>query len=210
MNKIKIFTISGTESEVTIDCGKKMIEDNYEDIPLSKKLVSWKKINCITDGVPHYIRDFHTKTDLNMKWVSDDVKKALAREEVFGTASGHRTDGHSDYITLVLDEENFKLLNDAINQDIEQNTTGEAEKFIKKKEENERQEKIDSLKEILKRAELIKSNGKLMTDAEAEMWKKNYNDVMNEGGIGYVPEITTIEMVEYAKEELEKLEGMII
>ena len=43
-----------------------------------------------------------------------------------------------------------------------------------------------------------------MTEAEAKVWQKNYNDFMNEGGEGYVPSVTTEESLRYALEILKK------
>lgn len=64
---------------------------------------------------------------------------------------------------------------------------------------------IDSARNIIKSAEttLLRSE-RLMTNKEAKAWQKNYNDVMNEGGEGYVPSITTEESLRYALEILKK------
>lgn len=64
---------------------------------------------------------------------------------------------------------------------------------------------IDSARKVIKSAEttLLRSE-RLMTNKEAKAWQKNYNDVMNEGGEGYVPSITTEESLRYALEILKK------
>ena len=64
---------------------------------------------------------------------------------------------------------------------------------------------IESARDVIKSAEttLLRSE-RLMTNKEAKAWQKNYNDVMNEGGEGYVPNITTKESLRYALEILKK------
>lgn len=64
---------------------------------------------------------------------------------------------------------------------------------------------IDSARKVIKSAETtLLRNERLMTEKEARAWQKNYNDVMNEGGEGYIPGITTEESLRYALEILKK------
>lgn len=78
-----------------------------------------------------------------------------------------------------------------------------AEEAAKKKERAEHE--IECAKSIIDSAEttLCRSE-RLMTNKEAKAWQKNYNDVMNEGGEGYIPGITTEESLRYALEILKK------
>lgn len=39
----------------------------------------------------------------------------------------------------------------------------------------------------------------LMTDAEYKVWRRNYNNLHNEGGEGFIPELVTVELLEEAK-----------
>lgn len=206
MRTIKIITVNGVTSEVTIDCGNKMVENSYDGFPLSPKLFSWQNINCVTKGTRHYLRDFHTKEDKEKIGICDHVKNLLMEESVYGTASGHRIDRETEYVILMLDEKNYKLLVEAIKEETMDNTTSEAKEYIKNKKESDRKRRINSAQAILEHAKsTIKLNGKLMTDIQAEEWKKVYNDKMNEGGEGYIPEIITVEAVEYAKRVLKEL-----
>jgi len=47
-----------------------------------------------------------------------------------------------------------------------------------------------------------RQDGALMTKQEARTWAKNYNNVMNEGGEGYIPEVITQEDVAWAQKIL--------
>jgi len=74
------------------------------------------------------------------------------------------------------------------------------------------QEEITAVanKEITEAQEVIETaakQDKIMTNTEYKAWRKWYNDVMNEGGDGYVPRRYTIEDVEAAKLVIAKLAG---
>ena len=56
--------------------------------------------------------------------------------------------------------------------------------------------KTEAQKTIDKAAKQTKP---LMTNAEYKVWAKNYNDINNEGGEGYIPELITVEQLEQAK-----------
>ena len=47
--------------------------------------------------------------------------------------------------------------------------------------------------------EAAKCTTPLLTNAEYKAWRKQYNDIHNEGGEGYIPERITVEQLEYAK-----------
>lgn len=44
----------------------------------------------------------------------------------------------------------------------------------------------------------------LMTDAKYKVWRKQYNDLYNEGGEGYIPDLITVEQLKRAKKILEE------
>jgi len=63
--------------------------------------------------------------------------------------------------------------------------------------------KIASAKEVVEEAEKEMSGGKkLMTAAEIKVWNRNYNNVNNEGGSGYIPHHTSIESYNYSRSTL--------
>ncbi len=67
-------------------------------------------------------------------------------------------------------------------------------------EEAERKARKDAEKakamEIIEKAS---KQPKIMTQAEYAEWRRRYNNAMNEGGEGYIPELVTVEQVEWAK-----------
>lgn len=72
---------------------------------------------------------------------------------------------------------------------------GKVEKEIAKKE-NE----IKNAQRIVKEAERYTSP--LMTEAEYRVWAKNYNNINNEGGEGYIPKLITVEKLASARKTL--------
>jgi hypothetical protein len=74
------------------------------------------------------------------------------------------------------------------------------EKEQKEKEQKEKEDKKEKLEKInwAKKIVAENANKKLMTKDQAKKWKRNYNNVVNEGGDGYVPHIVTQEEYNYA------------
>ena len=69
--------------------------------------------------------------------------------------------------------------------------------------ENEQKVLVVKAAEIIREAEEIKAAGqKIMTPQEAKAWKRNYNNINNEGGEGYIPQVVTTEDIKWAKEIL--------
>lgn len=77
----------------------------------------------------------------------------------------------------------------------------EVKAYEKAEKEKEIKEKVESAKKTIAKAESQKD---IPTKAEAKRRMKQYNDVVNEGGEGYVPYIISVEEYEYAKEIVEK------
>jgi hypothetical protein len=67
----------------------------------------------------------------------------------------------------------------------------------KAEEQKEHQAEIERAKELISRAESQKD---IPTAAEHKIWARNYNNVVNEGGEGYIPVIITKEQYESAKQ----------
>jgi hypothetical protein len=67
----------------------------------------------------------------------------------------------------------------------------------KAEEKKEHQAEIERAKELISKAE---SQDKIMTKAECKEWIRNYNNLYNEGGEGYVPTLITKEQYESAKQ----------
>lgn len=79
----------------------------------------------------------------------------------------------------------------------------EAQEIDKARRERARKEDINRANEIMKRvAGTIRMVGHLPTRKEADKWLREYNDDFNEGGEGWVPNITDAESVEWAKQVL--------
>jgi hypothetical protein len=67
-------------------------------------------------------------------------------------------------------------------------------------------EKIARAKEVVEEAEKEMSGGKkLMTEAEIKDWNRNYNNILNEGGSGFIPSHTSSESYENAKKTLTEM-----
>ena len=85
------------------------------------------------------------------------------------------------------------VIRDGKSAEVEAAETAEAEK--------KQAARVEEANEIIVKAERTVRNadGSLMTNDEARVWRRNYNNLCNEGGEGYVPEVITQEMYDWAK-----------
>jgi len=83
---------------------------------------------------------------------------------------------------------------------IESGKTADVVIYETAKSEAEKAERIAEAQRIVDEA--AKSTEPLMTNEEYKAWRKQYNDIHNEGGEGYIPERITVEQLEYAKKIL--------
>lgn len=109
-------------------------------------------------------------------------------------------------IKVALTEANATLYKEWIDRVIEEGTTEEAREYRVKKEAAERAAEKDRVLKYIERAEKYMESGqKLMTLEEYRVWARNYNNAVNEGGEGYVPDLPTLEAYEAAKKFIESL-----
>ena len=98
--------------------------------------------------------------------------------------------------TIGMTAEQGKLVQEFLKSVIESGKSEEVTKHETEVMENEKAEKIKDAKEIITKAEKQTS---IPTVAEYKVWARNYNNLHNEGGDGYVPKLITKEEYEYAK-----------
>lgn len=84
--------------------------------------------------------------------------------------------------------------------------TPEYKEYINAEAKKEKEEAIKDANEIISLGDKeIETHGSLMTMEEIQEWQKEYNDVVNEGGDGYIPRRISREEYEAAKKTLTKL-----
>ena len=109
-------------------------------------------------------------------------------------------------MTFILSKKNV----DTINALIAETSAAAADPEVRREEEKEalkkEQAKRAEAEKIIADAEKSPKNkdGSLMTKEEARRWRARWNNIHNEGGEGFVPDVITVEMLEYAKKVLEK------
>lgn len=136
--------------------------------------------------------DQNTSEELaNFRGVTAEIKK----HGVITVLSG-KVNGKQSQVTLtgVAAEQ---LIKDAVNELIEQ---AQAELNI-----TPSQEKEEEIQEAQAIVASVKNPEELMTEAEKKEYLKNYNDLMNEGGEGYLPRIITKELYAKAQAKLKEV-----
>lgn len=99
------------------------------------------------------------------------------------------------------EEHTWKRYEQWINEIIDEGKTGEVKAYEARKREQEIQEEIAKAKTTIRKAEAQKD---IPTRDEALRRQRDWNNLYNEGGEGYVPEIVDIQEYERAKRILEK------
>lgn len=122
-------------------------------------------------------------------WKLIDIKEIPGAKKIWGLNVGF------------VNPEDAKRYEKWIAEIIEGGKSDEVKAYENAKKEKEIKEKVESAKKTITKAESQKD---IPTKEEAKRRMKQYNDVMNEGGEGYVPYIISIEEYEYAKEIVEK------
>lgn len=126
-------------------------------------------------------------------WSLIDVKEMPGFKKIWG-------------LPIAMDEAQAEKVERLLKSVIEDGKTEEVKASEEAQKVAEQAAKIEEAKEIIAQAEktIRNADGSLMTRKQAQVWKKHYNDVHNEGGEGYVPTIITAEDVEYAESIIAK------
>lgn len=140
-----------------------------------------------------------TKADLEL-WVDD--KKV---DSCWNTAFWKLIDcnGYKKVwgLPVMMTEEQAEKVEKFLNDIIENGKSEDVKEHEAAKRAQEKAEETAEAKKIINAAETTRRNedGTLMTQAQARAWQTRYNNLHNEGGEGYVPEIITREDVKYAE-----------
>lgn len=138
--------------------------------------------------------DQNTSEELaNFRGVTAEIKKHGVITVLTGTVNGKQS---QVTLTGVAAEQ---LIKDAVNELIEQ---AQAELNITPSQEKEEEEEIQEAQAIVASVE---NPEELMTEAEKKEYLKNYNNLMNEGGEGYLPRIITKELYAKAQAKLKEV-----
>ncbi len=94
------------------------------------------------------------------------------------------------------DAERAELVENFLKEVIAAGKTEEIAETEKNEEELENERQIEKAESVIAKAS---KQDKVMTTAEYREWRRAYSNATNEGGEGYVPELVTMEDVEWAK-----------
>ena len=189
---------------------KKMIEDNctnqeiQELVNLTEDYINKRRLKTFPFFSWHF--GGTNKTVGIARWATVEEEANYNHANVFDLAKAIEETPLEDItfedvqkVITTSDKDGF-LYNDALY--VITNKQKEALLNYNKKEILEKENKqINYYKELIKNIEKYK----LYHAQDVEKMKKQYNDIHNEGGEGYVPHFYTFEEYEYAKKQLAKL-----
>jgi len=114
--------------------------------------------------------------------------------------------GYVDGTPVRLSEASYKKLESAVKEVEADADFEEYDNFVNGKVNAENTAKKDEAERVIELAEKeIASKGKLMTRTEKANWIHNYNNLMNEGGEGFVPEVICQEQYDFAVKTLKEI-----
>lgn len=124
--------------------------------------------------------------DVNF-WRVIDLKEHPGYKKVWG-------------LKLMMTAEQAEKVEAFLESVIEGGKAPEVKAYENEKEAKKQAERVGEAKKVIQKAErTIADTGSLMTNDQAQEWVKNYNNLYNEGGEGYIPEVITQEMYDWAK-----------
>ena len=107
-------------------------------------------------------------------------------------------------LKLAMNAERAEEVQRFLDDVIESGKTSEVKEVEAKKAAEETAREIADAKAIIEKAD---KQSEIMTNAEYARWRRHYNNINNEGGEGYIPDLITVEQLERAKKILAKAQG---
>ena len=205
MKSIKVKTFAGTELEARYSYTEKMIDKTaYADgwnINTGKDVYKEEEMIFVSakgEKFKAHIR-FAEKW---MQGMGNDKALEIGVDRYFISDVGN------DHFYFIFAKEELEKIDCMMHEEKEENMRQEVKEHEEKEEQEKAKVEHTEAIEVMKAAETTpkKQNGELMNLSEAVEWIKKYREDHYEGGEGYIPPITTIEEVRWAKEILEKVE----
>ena len=168
--------------------------DSWEGIPAEYDIWINTDFAFCMNG-KKYEKLLYHKKDASFKfwnWIPEDAEAILTKADIG--------------LRIALKAENAEKVEKAIEETRNEVTTDEAREFFAKKEQAKKNGQKKRAEATIKKAEkIINNGGKLRTSKERAEWERNYNNVMNEGGEGFVPHYPSVEEYEEAVQFLKKV-----
>lgn len=184
----------GATLEITSELNVLKTEgDTWEGIPAEYDIWINTDFAFCMNG-KKYEKLLYNKKDASFKfwnWIPEDAEATLTKADVG--------------LRIALKAENAKKVEKAIEETKNEVMTDEAREFFAKKEQAKKNGQKKRAEATIKKAEkIINNGGKLRTNKERAEWERNYNNVMNEGGEGFIPHSPSVEEYEEAKKIYEE------
>lgn len=187
------------EAEYNVFLQDETIDSDGYIVTIGKRLVNHNYIAIFVDGVKH---EENIGCGLKL-WSAREYRRLFqtGSKEVFPEGS-KKIEGLNVVLT---DPEIITNVEKFFEEVIAEGQTEEIAEVIAKDEAENKASHIRAAKSIIAKAEKeIAMNGKLLTEKEVKLWQENLNNVVNEGGEGYIPDRVTAEAYEWALDILKE------
>lgn len=191
MKSISWIGSKGNKIELTASCETTVIDDTCDadgyTINCGKKLYTNAALWLWIDGEKKsFCRDTYF-------WKLIEVKDHPGLKMVWG-------------LRVLMDCTQAEKVEKFLQEVIEEGMSAEAKEFQEAETAKEKAKQIKKAESIIEAAKHTykNANGTLMSERQSEAWKARYNDINNDGGEGYVPEVITQESYDWALSILNK------
>lgn len=187
-------TDSGKNIELRARCTAKMTEDIRDSdgwkINMGKKVSTDAMLEVYVNGVKI---DSCWNTNF---WSTINITKMTGYKRIWGIEKIAFTTERADAIDAFLKS----VIDEGTEPAVVETRTAAAEA--------KKSEKIEFAKSVIAKSKttIHNTDGTLMTRAQASAWKHRYNQINNEGGEGFVPDVVTVEDVACANIVLQIME----
>lgn len=173
------------------------LKENMMDswIKTGNELIIYEKIEIVADDKVVESSSYAKAIEYNFIYEKTFENLGLDKNKTYTKVGEAITEGK--HVAKEINEA-IKEMKEQIAEEFGMKTREQIEEEVEKKEE------IAEAKEIVKKAEKIGIKN-LMTEAEYRQWRTNYNNIMNEGGEGYIPRRITKEDYEWAVNKLKEV-----
>lgn len=198
---ITVKTPKGTEVKVSYEYRERVVDDalnaDGDIICVRKKVVKNSDLKFIVGNKTYTVNELSISD--YMTGQTAEKCRELNVNKCYRSEYEYEKKGR---VVFIFDQDNVNSIDKLIKQTIENNKNEEVTKIETAQNEEKKQKQKKYAQEIIEKSKktIKNSDGSLMNNSQARAYRIRWNNLYNEGGEGYIPEIITLEMFEKAQE----------
>lgn len=198
---ITVKTPKGTEVKVSYEYREEVVDDalnaDGDIICVRKKIFKNSDLKFIVGNKTYNVHESTISDDMTGQ--TAEMCRELNVNKYYHSEYEYEKRGS---FVFIFDQDNVNAIDELIKQTIENNKNEEVTKIETAQNEEKKKQQKEYAREIIEKSKrtIRNSDGSLMNNSQAQAYRIRWNNLYNEGGEGYIPEIITLEMFEKAQE----------